>query len=643
NVSVHCYSKHTFRKKSPKQGAYIKQLKARGPVFDQWPPSSYKKVFADLPVAAAPRQAIDGSVIQTNLQRIGGKVSVSSFQEGMEKEKMQDGSNRTFWHTRFKPAVAKPPHYVILENPRGAKIDGLSYATWSGGNGNGQVKSYAIHLSEDGESWGEPVAEGELEVRLASEQPIVFSEPSTSRFVKFLVTDAVSLDGKSLASIGKLDILAPVETQLPTSGITVSSESATDLKKVLRKFAEQAFSSDAGDGGLAPYLRVGLDDFQEHGDFVRATRVGLKAILCSPRFLMAPGEHSNPSYSTAAKLARVLWLSVPDDELLRLSSSGGLTGKTLRIQIDRMLRDEKSHRMIESFCDQWLELRSFDKVAPSLKLYPEYGDLINHYLPIETRAYVDHLIRENLPVSNLIDSDFSILNQRLAQHYGIGGVFGHAMRKVSFAPEVPRGGLLTMGSVLKVTTDGFDTSPILRGAWVSKNIVGTPLSPPPENIEALGPEHARDGATLREQIEQHKSSKTCYACHKSIDPYGFALESFDATGQWRTRYRIKQPHKGTFLYRLEGYYQLGSGVEASGEIGRDKFDDVFGLKKILLSDHRKIAYNFAKKFFEYANGYQPDLNQRLDLWEMIPEDSEDARMRDLVAGVLVYSLATETK
>ena len=124
----------------------------------------------------------------------------------------------------------------------------------------------------------------------------------------------------------------------------------------------------------------------------------------------------------------------------------------------------------------------------------------------------------------------------------------------------------------KVTTDGFDTSPILRGAWISKNIVGTPLSPPPESVPALEPEHGH-AETLKEQIEQHKTNKTCYACHKSIDPYGFALESFDATGGWRERYRIKQPHRGTFQYRLQGYYQLGSEVDASGEIEEEEFDD----------------------------------------------------------------------
>jgi hypothetical protein len=299
--------------------------------------------------------------------------------------------------------------------------------------------------------------------------------------------------------------------------------------------------------------------------------------------------------------------------------------------------------MIHSFCDQWLDLRSFDKIAPSLKLYPLYNDLLNHYLPLETEAYLDHLIRENLPVGRLIDSDFSFLNQRLAQHYGIPGIYGQKMRKVSFKPNVPRGGLLTMGSVLKVTADGFDTSPILRGAWISKNIAGNTLSPPPENVKAIEPKHGKEAATLREQIEEHKSNKTCYACHKSIDPYGFAFESFDATGQWRTKYRVKKAHKATFQYRPKGYYDLAGEVDPSGEIEKEKFADVFGLKKILLSDHKKIAYNFVKKFFEYANGYKPNLKERLDLFAMIPEEPEQCRMKDLITKTLVYSMESQSE
>ncbi len=641
NVSVHCYSKHNFRQRNGNQGAYIKQLKVRGPVLDQWPPITYRNIFGDLPLQFPERKRLRVSASQTKLKAIGGKVTVSSFQEGMEKERMLDGSNRTFWHTRFKPTLAKPPHYVILENPAGKAIEGLNYATWSGGNGNGQVKSFAIHLSEDGITWGEPLMTGALEIRLANEQPILFPEKTTKPFIKFLITDAHSLDGRSLASIGKLDVMASLPVNDANQRISIADPSPEKLRMVIRNFAQKAFSTSLSNEELSPYYMVGLQSLKRGDDFVTATKAGIKAILCSHRFLIAPGEHKNESYRIAADLARIFWLSVPDNTLLELAEKQQLSARSIPDQVDRMLKDDKSQAMIHSFCDQWLNLRSFNKIAPSLKLYPDYNDLLNHYLPLETEAYLNYLIQENLPIGHLIDSNFSILNQRLAQHYGIDGVIGQHLRKVNFEPDVPRGGLLTMGSVLKVTAAGFDTSPILRGAWISKNIAGNTLSPPPENIEVIEPEHGKKVATLREQIEEHKKNQACYACHKSIDPYGFALENFDATGQWRTRYRVKKPHGGTFQYRPKGYYNLAGNVDSSGEIKGAVFQDVFGLKQILLSDHRKIAYNFIKKFFEYANGYQPDLAQRLHLYAMIPDKPDQCRMKDLITKTLVYSLAGE--
>ena len=645
SVSVHNYSKNNFRQRNPKQGGYIKQLKARGPVHEQWPPKSYGMIFTGLPVKAASRESNEDTSFQTNLQKIGGKVTVSSFQKGMEKEKMQDGSHKTFWHTRYTPTLAKPPHFVIFENPNGAKIHGLSFATWSnderGGNGNGLVKAYEIYFSDDGKSWSKKIMQGGLDVRLANVQPIVFPNKTSKRFIKFLVTDAVALDGKSLASIGKLDVMIKNVNESQKAQVVVNASSPEAMKAVIKRFAEKAFASQLSDDELAPYLSVSLDSLKEQGDFVRAAKVGMKAVICSHRFLMAPGEHANPSYGMAADLARALWLSVPDKKLLQHAKSDQLNGDTLRAEIHRMLADDRSQRMVRSLSDQWLNLRSLNKVTPSLKLYPEYDDLLNHYLPIETRAYLSHLIQENLPSGKLIDSDFSFLNQRLALHYGIDGITGQHLRKVTFPADVPRGGLLTMASVLKVTTDGFDTSPILRGAWISKNIIGTPLSPPPESVPALEPEHGKEAKTLREQIDQHKSKKSCYACHKSIDPYGFALESFDATGEWRNQYKVKQPHSGTFQYRLKGYFQTGAKVDASGEIDKHTFDDIFGLKKVLLTNQRKIAYNFAKKFFEYANGYKPNLNQRLHLWDFIDKQPGNDNMKTLVTEVLIHSLTQQ--
>jgi hypothetical protein len=229
NVSVHCYSKHTFRKKKGNQGIYIKQLEARGPIVEEWPPRSYQKLFEGLPIRAEKRVAREVSSIESNLEKIGGSVSVSSFQNGMEMEKMLDGSNRTFWHSRFKPTLAKPPHYVILENPNGRVIDGLSYATWSGGNGNGQIQAYSVFMSDDGQNWGESIIDGNLEIRLANEQFIHFPQTTNKKFIKFLVTKAHSIDGRSLASIGRLDVLTDLSIEQRSTKIFVDSKSVEDL------------------------------------------------------------------------------------------------------------------------------------------------------------------------------------------------------------------------------------------------------------------------------------------------------------------------------------------------------------------------------------------------------------------------------
>lgn len=637
NISVHCYSKHTWRQEAAQQGAYIRQLQVRGPVLESWPPKSFRKVFSGLKLITPkrPTQMVRG--YSSNLEALGGRVRVSSFQPGREKEKMLDGSNQSFWHTRFKPDVAKPPHYVILENPERHPIQGLKYSTWLGGNGNGQVKAYEIAVSDDGQSWSPKLVAGKLEVQLETEQPILFPQSTRKRFIKFLITEAVSLDGKSLASIGQLDVIPEMPAAEKRFKVDVDSASVDKLRGVIKRFAEEAFSTSLPESELGPYLETAIRSLETQGDFVAATKEGLKSILCSHRFLLTPNEHTDDSLRVATSLAKCLWLSIPDQRLLKMAAQDSLTAETWSTEIERMLQDPKAQRWIHSFCNQWLNLRTFDQISPSLKLYPLYDDLLNYFLPLETEAYLAYLVQHNLPVIRLIDSDFSILNQRLAQHYDVPDVFGQELRKVAFQPDSPRGGLLTMGSVLKVTTDGFQTSPILRGAWISKNIVGNTLLPPPPNVKAIEPDSNR-AQTLKEQIKAHQSQAECAACHKQIDPYGFALESFDATGRFRERYRLEESHQGTFLYRPEGYYRWASRVESSGSMGGIEFRNVDQFKRMLLRQHKQVAYNFAKKFFEYANGYGPTLTQRIELYDLIPAKAEQCRIRDLIVKVLIFSL-----
>ena len=194
-----------------------------------------------------------------------------------------------------------------------------------------------------------------------------------------------------------------------------------------------------------------------------------------------------------------------------------------------------------------------------------------------------------------------------------------------------------MGSVLKITTDGEQSSPIRRGAWVSQRLIGNTLAPPPENISSIESDPSGK-SNIRAQVALHQENESCAACHKEIDPYGFALESFDATGQFRTRYKASRPHGGTFGYARAGHFSFADDVDASGEIEGHKFSDITGLKKILLANPDKIAYNFMKQFFEYANGREPSLPERAALFSRIVDSAKDLGMSDLVKEVLVFSL-----
>ena len=643
SVSVHCISHHTWRKRNTKEGAYIKEVRIRGPLRTQWPPTSYSRHFRGLELKVPQRRSLSASKAGSNLESIGGSLTVSSFQKGMEKEKMLDGSNRTFWHTRFSPTLAKPPHFVIIENPSRTPITGLHYSTWSGGNGNGQVKAYKIFASDLQGNWGDAIHEGKLETRLAAEQPIVFAKPSSKKYFKFLITDSYTIDGRSLASIGKLDVLLREDLssnknqQLPRQTIVVDGGTVAKLRSSIKSFAESAFSTTLTEKELSAFLTPATESLKAGEDFVQAAKTGFKAVLCSPRFLVTPGVHENRSFAKAAFLAHALWQSVPDERLLDLARNNGLDGPVLREQIHRMIDDPKSARMIKSLCNQWLNLRSFKKVSPSLKLFPRYDDLLDHYLPLETEAFLQHLVLENQSVGHLIDSPFTFLNQRLARHYGIDNVYGQHLRKIELPEDSTRGGLLTMGSILKVTTDGFATSPILRGAWVSKNIAGNPLSPPPESVQAI--ESDTTGThSIREQIEKHKNNAACSACHKKIDPYGFALESFDAAGQWRDHYQTLLPHRGTFQYRREGYFTRAGKVDTAAKIDGETITNIREFKRAMLLNHKPIAYNFMKKFFEYANGHPPDLRQRIQLFHTVPDRLNQCGLRDLIVEVLIQSL-----
>ncbi len=278
------------------------------------------------------------------------------------------------------------------------------------------------------------------------------------------------------------------------------------------------------------------------GSALDALRLVSEALLCSPKFLFRGGAEpagtpvngSVPvdEYTLAARLSYFLWSSSPDDELLALAQKGELR-KNLPQQITRMIGDWKAWSMAENFAGQWLQLRNIDLVAPNRRLFPEFEGGIGYEMKRESLYYFDHIFRENRSVLEFIDSDYTFLSEKLAKFYGISGVKGKDMRKVSLE-GTPRGGILTHGSVLTITSHPNRTSPVKRGQFVLENILGTPPPPAPQNVPAFREDRgAKVVGTLRQRFEAHRANPSCASCHAFLDPMGFALENYDAIGRWR--------------------------------------------------------------------------------------------------------------
>ena len=305
--------------------------------------------------------------------------------------------------------------------------------------------------------------------------------------------------------------------------------------------------------------------------------------------------------SLASRLAYFLWSSPPDDELLALAAKGELSkAEVLRGQVDRLLRSPKSERFTRNFTGQWLDLRKLNDTIPDPRLYTEYDGHLHWSLPRETELFFSEVLANDLSVLDFVDSDWTFVNERLARHYGLEGVAGNEFRKVKLPPGSHRGGVMTQASILKVTADGTRTSPVLRGKWVLDQIIGKPAASPPPDVTPIEPD-IRGSTTIRQQLEKHRAIASCATCHNHIDPPGFALETYDPIGNWRTFYRVAGPTKkgpvpGTRANR-------GLDVEQGGQMADGRaFHDIDEFKTLLLTDKDQIARNLAQKLLIYSTG-----------------------------------------
>jgi len=397
----------------------------------------------------------------------------------------------------------------------------------------------------------------------------------------------------------------------PPPGVeVVSKKPMADAERLLREFIRLSYRRPVNEAAeLKRFLPVVRAALKKGNNFTDAMIAGYTAVLCSPEFVCLeekPGRLDD--HALASRLSLLLWNSAPDDELRAVASRGQLhKPDVLRAQTERLLSDLKSRQFVEAFLDYWLELRRILATAPDANLYGDYylDDLLTESALEETRLFFAELLRGDLPARNLVLSDFAMINERLAAHYGLPPVEGVALRRTPLPKESVRGGLMTQAAVLKVTANGTTTSPVLRGAWIMERILGQKAPPPPPSVPAVEPD-IRGAVTIREQLDKHRTLETCNTCHAKIDPAGFALENFDVMGGWRERYRAEggnQPEPGLAKSGQKFAFQYALPVDASGELpdGR-KFRDIREFKELLLADEKQLARNLARQLTVYATG-----------------------------------------
>jgi hypothetical protein len=356
--------------------------------------------------------------------------------------------------------------------------------------------------------------------------------------------------------------------------------------------------------------------------------LALSSVLVNPKFLFRierdpPGVAPGVAYRVsdvelASRLSFFLWSSIPDDELLDLAERGQLSNPdVLDEQTRRMLADERSRSLVTNFAGQWLHLRNLESTTPDGRLFPDFDDNLRQALREETERFFESVIREDRGVLDLLKTDATYLNERLAKHYGIPHVYGSRFRRVQLDADSRRGGLLRQGSLLTVTSYATRTSPVIRGKWILENILGTPPPPPPDNVPPLEDNTVAANLSVRERFAAHRANPACASCHDLIDPVGFSLENFDAVGRWRE-------------------LEEGKPVDASGGLpdGR-QFTGVGGLEQGLLDRPELFVGTMTEKLLTYAIGRGVEHHDAPAVRKIVRDAAADGyRFSSIILGVV---------
>lgn len=395
-----------------------------------------------------------------------------------------------------------------------------------------------------------------------------------------------------LAAMGAGD--TPSRRQLLSCTPARAEDEEACARRILSSLLRRAYRRPVTDHDLQrpmAFYREGRSEM----DFEEGLRRALSSVLVNPNFLFrierqppatpAKTAYRIPDVQLASRLSFFLWSSMPDDELLDLAEKGELGRRgVLEQQVRRMLNDPRSRALVENFGGQWLHLPNLESFRPDMRLFPDFDDNLRQAMRKETELLLESIVREDRSVLDLVQCDYTYLNERLAKHYEIPYVHGDHFRRVAVTDSSHRGGLLRHASILAVTSYPTRTSPVIRGQWVLKNLLGSPPPPPPPDVPALAGNTVLSTLTVRQRLEQHRSDPACASCHRSMDPIGLALENFDALGRWRDR-------------------EADEPIDASGRMpDGSEFVGPDGLEKALLDRPELFVRTLTEKLMTYAVG-----------------------------------------
>ena len=549
----------------------------------------------------------------------------------------------------IRPPGGQPAHLSIGMRTSEENVDGLIEMDITAPEDKPQVYEFEIFLEMPTQLHFAVVATDVIDRRgggafrgaLASREAYIFTHSSETALLNPNAPQMFDGEGNGIFSTVILDwvewegpIVTPQEKSLRKGIFPENNATIAQVSDRLQSFAERAWRRKVDPRELSGYLKSFQTDI-EAGDKIKdAFRTALLRVLTSRNFIYLVEGEPKPremlnEHELASRLSYFLWSSMPDNTLFSKANERKLNGSELNKQVDRMLSDARIERFVDDFSRQWLQLHRVGMFPPDKKLYPTYDDWLETSMANEPVEFFRELLSNNLPIESLVDSDWTMANARLCDFYGLPEPTKPGFQRVSLKPEHNRGGLLTMGGVLGLTSDGTRHRPVHRGVWLSETIFNKTPPPPPANVDPIEPVPPEgEKITIRQRMEAHTRDPNCAACHKSIDPLGLAFDQYDAIGQWRTHEHIptgvgKNPP-----------------VDASGTLtdGRT-FNGSVEFKELLLDDRDRFARAFIEHLCTYALRRVLTVDDKEDVSNILSEaKKKNYQIKDIVRAVAVSDL-----